>query len=353
MAARRASAVKKESGIGSKLVWIVTRIVLPLAVVYGVIWWRVDAGVSRIFESIQGFTQASRGSSFFGLNGDVGVNRVRIDAPAGSSLPGAMRIERVTVHTPGLWWLIRSSLFGVEEKFPERVGLTLDNFELSGVTPQMQAENLLGTYSGAPFEADGCGSRAAWERGDLGTLGLSVQHSKIVVRMNRLGADAVEFVISAGTPGAGIAEGMVTLTAPGVDANPTAFAAATPASAAASTAATATAPAAAPAAPPAPVQEAKPLVTFGGGKNAFAVQPMEYDELRQNVGREVVVRTQNGTTRRGALVRFSGSNLDIQLGARDGGFQLSIPKRDVRDVGVVVDSGESAPVQGNSNAKKN
>lgn len=490
MAARRASAVKKESGIGSKLVWIVTRIVLPLAVVYGVIWWRVDAGVSRIFESIQGFTQASRGSSFFGLNGDVGVNRVRIDAPAGSSLPGAMRIERVTVHTPGLWWLIRSSLFGVEEKFPERVGLTLDNFELSGVTPQMQAENLLGTYSGAPFEADGCGSRTAWERGDLGTLGLSVQHSKIVVRMNRLGADAVEFVISAGTPGAGIAEGMVTLTAPGVDANPTAFAAATltsatlafrdegfiaarnaycgkeanlsaaafvdkhieavrarfarvglvpdapleasyreyatkggelmirtrpqagfqlmnargyngeqmryllspvvevqgrdpvllalkplsevqpepatevttvtatppaatPASAAASTAATATAPAAAPAAPPAPVQEAKPLVTFGGGKNAFAVQPMEYDELRQNVGREVVVRTQNGTTRRGALVRFSGSNLDIQLGARDGGFQLSIPKRDVRDVGVVVDSGESAPVQGNSNAKKN
>ena len=103
------------------------------------------------------------------------------------------------------------------------------------------------------------------------------------------------------------------------------------------------------------MQEAKPLVTFGGGKNAYAVQPTEYDELRQAVGREVVVRTQNGTTRRGVLVRFSGSNLEVQLSGRDGGFQLSIPKRDVRDAGIVVDSAEAAPesVQGNSNAKKN
>lgn len=487
MATRKVSAVKKESGIGRKLLWLITRIGLPLAIVYGVIWWRVDAGVSRVFESIQGFTQASRGSSFFGLNGDVGVNRVRIEAPAGSEVPATLRIERVTLHTPGLWWLIRSSLFGVEEKFPTRLGATLDNFDLSGIPAAMQANNLVGSYSGAPFEADGCG-RAAWDRNDLGTLGLSVQQSKIIVRLNRLGADAVEFIVSAGTPGAGVAEGMITLTAPGLDTNPMAFAAATltsatlafrdegfiaarnaycgkeanlsaaafvdkhleavrarfqrvglaadapleaayrdyaakggellirarpqagfqimnargyngeqmryllspvvevqgrdpvllslkpiseiqaepavdvttvtatpsasPAAATTTTTAT-TAPVAAPAAPPAPVQEAKPLVTFGGGKNAFAVQPMEYDELRQAVGREVVVRTQNGTTRRGALVRFSNSNLDIQLGARDGGFQLSIPKRDVRDVGVVVDDAASAPVQGNSNAQKN
>ncbi|HVJ61878.1 MAG TPA: hypothetical protein VM555_04110, partial [Tahibacter sp.] len=226
MAARKSSAVKRESGIGSKLLWLVTRIGLPLAIVYGVIWWRVDAGVSRVFESIQTFTQASRGSSFFGLNGDVGVNRVRIEAPAGSEVPATLRIERLTLHTPGLWWLIRSSLFGVEEKFPARVGATLDNFELSGIPAAMQADSVAGTYSGAPFEADGCG-RPVWDRADLRTLGLSVQQSKIVMRLNRLGADAVELVMSAGTPGAGIAEAMITLTAPGMDVNPMAFAAAT------------------------------------------------------------------------------------------------------------------------------
>ncbi|HJU40428.1 MAG TPA: hypothetical protein VJ724_12695, partial [Tahibacter sp.] len=228
MAARKSSAVKKESsGIGGKLVWLVTRIVLPLAIVYGVIWWRVDAGVSKVFDSLKTFTQASRGSSFFGLNGDVGVNRVRIEAPPGSPVPLSLAIERVTVHTPGLWWLIRSSLFGVEEKFPTRLGATFDNFDLSGMPLEMQADNLVGNYSGAPFEAEGCGSRVAWDRGDLRTLGVPPAHSKMVLRLNRLGADAVEFVLSAGTPGAGFAEGVVTLTAPGMETNPAALAAAT------------------------------------------------------------------------------------------------------------------------------
>ncbi|HJU40383.1 MAG TPA: hypothetical protein VJ724_12470, partial [Tahibacter sp.] len=105
---------------------------------------------------------------------------------------------------------------------------------------------------------------------------------------------------------------------------------------------------------PPPVQEARPLVTFGGGKNAFAVQPVEYDELRQVVGREIVVRTNNGTTRRGALVRFSGSNIELMVGGGSG-YQLSIPKHDVRDAGIVVDGAEpaTAPVQGNRNAQKN
>jgi hypothetical protein len=500
MAARRPSAVKKEgSGIGGKLVWLITRIGLPLAIAYGVIWWRVDVGVSRVFDSIQMFTKASRGSSFFGLNGDVGVNRVRIEATEGAEVPVSLRIERLTLHTPGLWWLIRTSLIGAEEKFPQRMGATFDNFDLTGIPAQMQADNMLGSYSGAPFEAEGCG-RAVWDRADLRTLGLADQRSKMEIHLNRMGADAVEFILSAGTPGAGFAEAMITLNAPGVETNPAAFAAATLTSAtltfrdegfiaarnaycakeanitpaafvdkhieavrakllrndrvadapleaayrdyatkggemlirarpqagfqlmnaqgydaeqmryllspvvevqgrdpvllslkkaseiqpppvadvttttvtATPPATTATTPAAAPAAtapalasieaPPAtatpaappPVQEARPLVTFGGGKDAFSVQPTEYDELRQAVGREVVVRTHKGTTRRGVLARFSGSSLELQIGGSTG-YQLSIPKHDVRDAGIVVDGAApaSAPVQGNRNAQKN
>ena len=501
MAAKRSTSAKKEKGgTGRLILWLLTRVVLPLAVIYGFIWWRVDAGVSNMMSQLSPIADVRRGASFVGLNGDVGINRVRLATRSASPTQFEFQADRVTFHTPGLFWLVKAGLFGVDEKsMPDRFGATLTNFAFDSKSADSGKDHSFGAYSGALFESVGCG-QPSWSRQELkSALGLPIGASEIKWKVNRMSGDAIQFLMSGGTPGAGIGEVDIIVTAPGYAVNPSALAAATltaasitfrdegfiaarnaycakqanisvdafidkhiqavretfrsesrtvpdePLEAAyrqyvtkggeivlrtrpqpgfmlasaqgyssdqwryylspivevpgrdpvlltfkeasradaestadtaatpAATTTTAVAPGAAPAtsaapaldaamnaaaatnpAPP-PVQEARPLVTFGGGKNAYAVQPVDYAELRQAVGREIVVRTQNGTTRRGVLARFSNSQLDVQVNGSSG-FQLSIPQRDVRDVGLVVDTGETAaaaPVQGNGNAKKN
>jgi len=112
---------------------------------------------------------------------------------------------------------------------------------------------------------------------------------------------------------------------------------------------------------PAPAAEAKPSQPIG--------KLVEYTELEQRVGSDLVVETTLGTVRRGKLVKYTNPGLTIQLGPEHGSVELSVPRETIRNVSVVLPpaempAGEAMPAPaatpasaktqpGASSAKKN
>ena len=94
---------------------------------------------------------------------------------------------------------------------------------------------------------------------------------------------------------------------------------------------------------------------------------VEYSELEQHVGSDIVVETTLGTVRRGKLLKYTNPGLTIQLGPEHGSVEFSVPRETVRNVSLVLPSAEPAappadatpapaPVKmqpGASSAKKN
>ncbi len=69
-----------------------------------------------------------------------------------------------------------------------------------------------------------------------------------------------------------------------------------------------------------------------------APQPQQretpYEALEKQVGSRVVIHTVNNTTRTGTLVRYT--NVGLALRVENGGYELSMPRKNVRAVFVVV-----------------
>jgi hypothetical protein len=106
---------------------------------------------------------------------------------------------------------------------------------------------------------------------------------------------------------------------------------------------------------------------------AKASQPIgklvEYTELEQRVGSDLVIETTFDTVRRGKLVKYTNPGIAIQLGPEHGAVELSVPRETIRNVSVVLPPAEApageappapaatpAPVKtqpGTSSAKKN
>ncbi|HEY6942098.1 hypothetical protein [Dokdonella sp.] len=71
---------------------------------------------------------------------------------------------------------------------------------------------------------------------------------------------------------------------------------------------------------------------------------VEYAELEQRVGSEVVVETTLHTVRRGTLTKWSNPALTLQLGPEHGGVELTIPRETIRNVSIVLaPAGGDAP----------
>jgi hypothetical protein len=71
---------------------------------------------------------------------------------------------------------------------------------------------------------------------------------------------------------------------------------------------------------------------------------VEYAELEQRVGSEVVVETTLHTVRRGTLIKWSNPALTLQLGPEHGGVELTIPRETIRNVSIVLaPAGGDAP----------
>jgi hypothetical protein len=167
--ARRKSSPSAAPGAFGTLVWIITRIGIPLALVLGLLWWRIDAAVRHGIEEASPYAQITRGGTFFWFNGDVGVTQLTITPRVNNPQNSSISAERLTVHTPGLYWLVSTSLFGLREP-PQRIGLTMQNLEGANL-PHAPGSDWIGLYSASPFEAEGC-SANDWTRSDLSDMGL-------------------------------------------------------------------------------------------------------------------------------------------------------------------------------------
>jgi hypothetical protein len=175
--------------------------VLAAGVLYGLVWWRVDAGISKQLKALEPFAEIQRGRSFFTLDGEFGVSRLEI-APR---LPGAgatrLRSGRVAIETPGLWWLMKAGLFGPPEQLPRRMGLSVANLELDGA-PTGPESGFIGAYSALPFEAAGCGTNS-FNRLDLVQMGLPDTDTVLAARFEHSDAGIFNLSIDLGTAGVG------------------------------------------------------------------------------------------------------------------------------------------------------
>jgi hypothetical protein len=92
---------------------------------------------------------------------------------------------------------------------------------------------------------------------------------------------------------------------------------------------------------------------------------VEYTELEQHVGSDIIVETTLGTVRRGKLIKYTNPGLTIELSPEHGSIELSVPRETVRNVSLVLPPpvpatpatpATTTPAQtqpGSSSAKKN
>lgn len=147
---------KSGSGVGPIFFWLLTRIVAPLALLYGLLWWRADAAVDKQLDQLRAFVDIQRGTTVLGLNGDIGFRKLVMRPHTTSPLPAVtISADRVVMQTPGLLWLVRSSLLGVPKEIPSRFGFRLENANVDGDPAAMQAVGVAG-HVFFPFDLAGC-----------------------------------------------------------------------------------------------------------------------------------------------------------------------------------------------------
>lgn len=83
-----------------------------------------------------------------------------------------------------------------------------------------------------------------------------------------------------------------------------------------------------------------PAVHAADGEDDLIV--VEYDELAQHVGTEIIVETSHRTQRRGILRKQTRYNLTLELASGDNTFDLTIPRDTVKRLALVA---SSIPVQ--------
>ncbi len=184
---------------------------LPLALLYGLLWWRISAGIDKQLKQVAGVVEVARDSTYFTFAGDIGIGGVRMRPVLGGD--ALVRARRMEVHTPGLWWVIRSSLFGFPEELPKRIGFSVTNLEIDGL-PSGPQEGLIGAYSGLPMEAAGC-KADAWDRTDLQVMGLQVGDSVLTVQAEDSSPGVFAYLMELKTPGVSGLEARVGLRVPG------------------------------------------------------------------------------------------------------------------------------------------
>ena len=201
------------TGMGLKkvLVGVLVAVVVPVALGVLLVKWRVAVTLDRWIEQARPVASITRGGSFVRLDGDIGVEQVSMTGVAKDV--GTIRAQRVTLHTPGLGWLIGSAVLG-GDSFPQRFGVSVDGLDTSLLDVDAGEPTLVGTASGAPFDHAGC-QEAPFSDSDLETLGLPRQAPRLFVRyefgidevmrmemgVERAGASAVTLKMRVRVPG--------------------------------------------------------------------------------------------------------------------------------------------------------
>jgi hypothetical protein len=150
-----------------------------LALAVGVVKWRVASVLDDAIAQAAPFASITRGSSFVGLDGTVGVSQVAI-TPLAQPV-GTVRFERLSLHTPGLGWILRQALPGAGKALPERFGMSIDGLDTSLVDLDASTPTVVGTHSGALFEQAGC-QDDGFSEADLASFGLPREPTRIASR---------------------------------------------------------------------------------------------------------------------------------------------------------------------------
>jgi hypothetical protein len=159
------------------------------------------------------YADIRRSGTVLGLNGDVGITHLEM-TPKGGIGPANVTLEadRVVVHTPGLWWLVRSSLLGMPKEVPARFGFRLDGIHAEGNDSQarqdLASQNLL-----FPFDLAGCEPamspdvlRALGADGIKGSFEMTMTHPsdgqlRLDVNADKAGVAKVEIGMDIGLTG--------------------------------------------------------------------------------------------------------------------------------------------------------
>ncbi len=165
-------------GVGRLLFRAVLVVAIPVALAVLVVKWRAAVTLDRWIEQAQPFAQISRGSSFVGMDGTIGVDQLAITA--NQTDIGTVRADRVTLHTPGLWWLLRNGVFGGNQ-LPQEFGVSIDGLDTSTLEVGRDQPALFGELSGAPFDHAGCQDDPFIE-GELIDLGVPRAAPRIYAR---------------------------------------------------------------------------------------------------------------------------------------------------------------------------
>jgi hypothetical protein len=191
-----------------------TRVLLPLGVLAGLLWWRIDVAVDDQLKPLQQVADVRRGRTFFNLQGEVGVASLRVapfDAAGGDAV--SVRTGRVALQTPGLWWLIRASVLGVPDELPRRLGFSVANLEIEGRAQGPEA-GFIGAFSSMPMEAAGC-KADLWTRADIQSMGLPASDTVLAAVFEHSDAGIASISTSLSTAGVGRMEGRLALSVPG------------------------------------------------------------------------------------------------------------------------------------------
>lgn len=215
MAATRYTG-KKRGGPGRWLWWLLTRLGLPLAMVYGVVWWRIDTAVEKQLVPLKQIAQVDRGRTYFTWDGRVGIGHLRVSELPGGAEPGQLRVGQLEIETPGLWWLLNAAAFGPPEQLPRLLAVSAANIEIEGAVTGPEA-GFIGAYSAMPMEAAGC-ETYAFGRADLRAMGLPDSDTVLRVAVEHSDAGVVTFSIRQSTNGVGQMLGRLglALSSPGV-----------------------------------------------------------------------------------------------------------------------------------------
>jgi len=139
-------------GFGRLLFLLIVWVVLPLGVLYGVMWWRADVAIGKQIDKMNAYLDVKRSGTVLGLNGDIGIKGLVVTPRPDSMLPQTtLRAERAVVRTPGLWWLLRTSLFGAPKEIPSRFGFRLDGARVQALDNPATGQDAL-----FPFDLAGC-----------------------------------------------------------------------------------------------------------------------------------------------------------------------------------------------------
>lgn len=200
-AANRGRSSGKEGGsLLAGLFKLFLWVAVPLLLLYGIIWWRVDSTIRESQKRMIGGLDITHARTFVGLQGDITLTRLRMAQGMGGVGP-VLRSDAMVVHTPGLFWLLRNSLLGMPKELPTRLGFSLRGYDLD-TGGQSGSAVSVGPYSASPYDHLGCQSDT-FMRSELAEMGLAPGPSSMTMRMERRGRDGIAIEYEAGTPGVG------------------------------------------------------------------------------------------------------------------------------------------------------